>query len=198
MQQIRTFIAIELPEEIKGRLSHLIEELKPGKEQAVKWVNPDSLHLTLKFLGNVSIAKVPEITGAIERVTAGMKPCQLGLEELGAFPNAKSPQVVWVGISGEVAHLIDLQKRIDQALVPLGFPPETKAFSPHLTLGRVRDKASPNERIHLGKALQSHKVKNGPAFTVDKVAFLKSTLTSSGPIYNRLGLFDLTEIGGKC
>ena len=186
MEQIRAFIAIELPDELKTNLSQLLDRLRPGQERAVKWVNPDSIHLTLKFLGNIPAEKVADVTQAISGVTARAKPCTLELQDLGAFPNLRSPRVIWVGIGGSVTAIVNLQRKIDQTLIPLGFPAETREFSPHLTLGRVRDKATPQERGYLGKAISSLKVESSSTFVVDKVNLMRSTLTSSGAIYDCL------------
>ncbi|MBM3132253.1 MAG: RNA 2',3'-cyclic phosphodiesterase, partial [Chloroflexi bacterium] len=134
MEEVRAFIAVELPAELKSELSRLIAKLRPGHERSVKWVDPEGIHLTLKFLGNVSTEKIVDITQAIESASTNVRPFSLEMDGLGAFPNLKLPRVAWVGVSGDIRIVTGLQKKIDESLVPLGFSPEAKAFSPHLTL----------------------------------------------------------------
>src|SRR3989304_906792 len=101
MEQIRSFIAIELPDELKLALGQLEIQLKAGKPSSVKWVDPHSIHLTLKFLGNIALDRTGEITRAMEEATQGIPPFHLAVKELGVFPNLRRVQVAWVGISGE-------------------------------------------------------------------------------------------------
>lgn len=186
MKEIRAFIAIELPDEIKHDLSNVLTRLKPGREKSVKWVDSNSIHLTLKFLGNISESKVVDITQTITQASSKIFPFDLEIKGLGAFPNLKSPRVVWVGIGGDIPSVSNLQRLIDQSLVPLGFSPEKRVFSPHLTLGRVRDKTNLKEKAELGKAVESTTVQKSPSFSVDKFSLMQSTLTSSGAIYNKI------------
>ena len=191
MEQIRAFIAIELSEELKASLARLQGLIKQGSESYVKWVDPQGVHLTLKFLGNISVDKVSEISKAIAEVASSAAPFRLELTEFGAFPNLKAPRVAWVGLGGDLESLLRLQRGIDQALIPLGFPAEARAFSPHLTLGRVRDQAAPPERRKLGQRIASLKVQGQPSLYVDKVSLMRSQLTSKGAIYSRLSAAEL-------
>ncbi len=191
MGEIRAFIAIELPDDVKANLSILLNKLKPRQERAVKWVDPESIHLTLKFLGNVPESKTVDITQSITNATQGIEPFTLALQGLGAFPNLRSPRVAWVGVGGDVEAVTRIHRQIDQAMVPLGFPPEKRSFSPHLTLGRVRDKATHKERADLGKAIEWIKVKNPSPFSVDHVSLMQSTLTRDGAIYDQIAIIAL-------
>lgn len=191
MEQIRAFIAIELSEELKASLARLQELIKLGSESYVKWVDPQGMHLTLKFLGNISVDKVSAISEAIAEVARSVAPFRLELTEFGAFPNTKAPRVAWVGLGGDLESLLRLQRGIDQALIPLGFPPEARAFSPHLTLGRVRDQATPQERRRLGERMASLEVQGQPSLYVDRVSLMRSQLTSKGAIYSRLSAAEL-------
>ena len=105
MEQIRSFIAIELPDELRRKLGQLETQLKSGKQPGVRWVNPESIHLTLKFLGNIGIDRTGEITRAMEEAAQVVAPFHLEIKDLGVFPNLKRVQVVWVGVSGEVDKL---------------------------------------------------------------------------------------------
>jgi 2'-5' RNA ligase len=152
----------------------------------VKWVDPDSIHLTLKFLGNIAAGTIPELTKAISEAARGIAPFRLELGELGVFPNLRAPRVVWIGLGGAIATLSVIQENIESALIPLGFSPERRAFSPHLTLGRVRERASPEERRRLGEAVSSLKLGAKLSFTVDSLSLMRSRLTREGAVYSCL------------
>lgn len=194
MGEIRSFIAIELPNDVKSSLAILLNNLKPGNESSVKWVAPGSIHLTLKFLGNIPENKVIDITQAIEKSIKGISSFTLALHQLGGFPNLRSPRVVWVGISGDIEVVTRLQKNIDRAMIPLGFQGEKRGFSPHLTLGRVRDKVTSKEKLELRTRIESQGVKNPSPFSVNEISLMKSTLARSGAIYDRLVTIPLDRI----
>ncbi len=186
MEQVRSFIAIELPDELKVWLTQLQAQLKLGKQPSVKWVDPNSIHLTLKFLGNVPVDRIGDITGAMEKAVQGISPFHLEVKDLGVFPNLRRVQVVWVGISGQVERLCQLQQRIESELVPLGFAPESRRFTPHLTLARLRDRASPDERQRFGQLIANTRFETAFTFEVDAVSLMRSQLTREGAIYSRL------------
>lgn len=191
-EQVRSFIAIDLPPAAKACLHDLERELKKGKHSAIKWVSPESIHLTLKFLGNVDADRIDAIVEAMRQATVGMASFHLELGELGAFPNFGRPRVAWVGLRGQLDRLIALQKRLDSLLTPLGFPPEERPFSPHLTLSRVRDDISFADRQGFGQLLQNTKFEGGCGFEVESVDFMRSQLTPAGAIYTRLDSAPLT------
>lgn len=194
MEKIRAFIAIELSHTIKASLSSLIAKLRSKEHHSakyVKWVDPKGIHLTLKFLGNVAPDQVPRIIDAITPSAQSLSPLKLQLGKLGVFPNLQRPRVIWVAVTGEVEPLITLQQDIDQALAPLGFPPEGRSFSPHLTLGRLREQASPMERSNIGSLISATEFEGGPTLEVDQIYLMRSTLTPSGAIYNRLSSIEL-------
>ncbi len=191
MEQIRSFIAIELPGEVKAALSRLEDELKSRRQPSVKWVDPGSLHLTLKFLGNISAGLVTEITGAIEAAARGIPPFRLEIKGLGAFPNLKGVRVVWVGVSGEIDRLNQFQQRIESTVSPLGFPTEPRPFSAHLTIARLREPASFGDRQAFGELLTATSFEQTYSFNVGSVNLMKSQLTRQGPIYSRLSSVNL-------
>ena len=186
MEQVRSFIAIELPEEVKKSLRELQAQLKTGSQAPVKWVEPNNIHLTLKFLGNVAADRIEEISAAMTEAVRGISPFSLKVSELGVFPNTRRVQVVWVGLGGEVDKLSSLQQRIESNLEKLGFPPENRRFTPHLTLARIRDRATPPEREGLGKTISETELDTTQSFSVDSVKLIKSQLTREGPIYTCL------------
>ncbi len=193
MERIRSFIAIELPSEIKAGLTSLEERLKVGQHPFVKWVDPEGIHLTLKFLGNIAPTTVPDIVEAIARIAQPASPFHLQIGGLGVFPGWQRPQVVWVGVGGEVQKLATLQRGMEAALAPLGFPPESRSFSPHLTLGRLRERASPGDRRSFAQWAQSVRFEASLSFEVYALSLMKSQLTPSGAIYSRLAS---VELGG--
>jgi len=186
MEQVRSFIAIELPDELKAGLAQLEAQLKLDKPSAVKWVDPSGIHLTLKFLGNIAVDRISAITRAMEEATRELSPFQLKVTGLGVFPNLKRVQVAWVGIGGEVDKLGQLQQRIESNLVPLGFTAESRPFTPHLTLARLRDRASPDERQRFGQLIASTKFEAVYTIKVDSLNLMRSQLTREGAIYSRL------------
>ena len=192
MEQIRSFIAIELPKELKQRLAQLETQLKVDRQPWVKWVKPDSIHLTLKFLGNIAVDTTAVITRAIEASVRGIKPFHLKVKELGVFPNLKRVQVAWVGISGDTDKLTRLQKHLESNLSPLGFSAESRSFTPHLTLARLNERASPDERQAFGQLIASTRFENGD-IKVDAISLMKSQLTRAGAIYTRISLVSLEQ-----
>ena len=191
MEQVRCFIAISLPDEVKAGLKALQAELESGRQTSVKWVDPYSIHLTLKFLGDVDAAKTAPITAAIEEATQEIAPFSLKVEGVGAFPNLKRVQVVWVGVGGEVDKLAHLQQRLESSLAGLGFAPENRRFTPHLTLARVRDRASLDEREGLGELIAGTKFEAAHSFPVAAVSLMRSQLTREGAIYSRISTAEL-------
>lgn len=185
-EQMRSFIAIELPQNVKNGLAQLRSELERAEHPFVKWVNPESIHLTLKFLGNVPFKQVAEITKAIETASKGIPPFHLEISGLGEFPNLKQPRVLWVGIKGEIDKLVSWQQNIDLALASLGFAKEERPFVPHLTLARIRQGASPKERKSFGELVMSTSFEISYPFDVEAVSLMRSQLTLAGAIYTRL------------
>jgi len=193
MEQVRSFIAIELPNELKLGLSQLEAQLKSGKQSGVKWVNPYSIHLTLKFLGSIAVDKISQITKAMSEAVQGISPFHLEVKELGAFPNLRRVQVVWVGISGEVDRLGQLQQRIESNLACLGFAPESRPFTPHLTLARLRNQASLDERQRLGELIAGTRFEVAYTIKVDTISLIRSQLTREGAIYSRISAVGLNK-----
>lgn len=186
MEQVRSFIAIELPDELKRGLTQLQARLKLDKQPGVKWVEPYSIHLTLKFLGSVPIDGIGDITGAIEEAAQGIPPFHLEVKNLGVFPNLRRAQVAWVGISGQLDKLGQLQQGIESNLARLGFAPESRPFTPHLTLARLRQQVSQEERQRFGQLIIGTKFEIVYAIEVDTISLMRSQLTREGAIYTRI------------
>ena len=189
--QIRSFIAIELPEEAKQGLARLRRGLERDGHGFVKWVDPQGIHLTLKFLGNIPAKRVTEITDAIKKATGGISPFHLEISGLGAFPSLKQPRVFWVGISGELDKLSALQLDIDSTLAALGFAREERPFVAHLTLARIREGASPAERRDFGELVDSTTFQDKYPVEVAAVRLMRSQLMPAGAIYTCLSVVGL-------
>ncbi len=194
MEQIRSFIAIELPGELKLELDQLEARLKTGKQSWVKWVDPNSIHLTLKFLGNIAVDKTDEITKAMEEAAQGIPPFHLEVKDLGVFPNLKRLQVVWVGLGGKVDKLGQLQQRIESNLAQLGFASESRPFTAHLTLARLRNQASLDERQRFGQLIASTGFETANGINVNAISLMRSQLTREGAIYNRISSVKLRKL----
>ncbi|MEW6034102.1 MAG: RNA 2',3'-cyclic phosphodiesterase [Chloroflexota bacterium] len=191
MELVRAFVAIELPQEVKTLLTEIQSGLRRAGKTFVRWVSPEGVHLTLKFLGDTPADMIPKATGALEEAASGLAPFRLETAGLGVFPNPRQTRVLWIGLKGETQPLLHLQEQIETAFAPLGFLREARAFTPHLTLARLRDNATPPERQEFGEAAMCYNAAPPRAFLVDGVSLMRSTLTPSGAIYTRLALVPL-------
>lgn len=178
---MRTFIAIELEEEIKKSLSEVYAELKKSDED-IKWVNPQNIHLTLKFLGEVPEQKIPRIAQLLKELAGATKPFTIEIKNIGGFPNLKSPRVIWANLEKGKEELTQLALTIEDALVSLKFPKENRVFSTHFTLGRVR-----YIKDRQGFQRKVEQIQFPPlSQEVKSIILFKSTLTPKGPIYEKL------------
>jgi len=184
---IRSFIALELEQEIIEKLRGVEEKLKSARAE-VKWLNPSSIHLTLKFLGGVDEEMIGKIAGKAERIARKYEPFNLSVEGIGTFPPGKSPRVVWVGVKGDTNSLSQLQEQIEQEISSLGFEREARGFTPHLTLGRVKSPGGKEELLQ--KVEEDKGVKLG-GFTVKSFYLFKSDLRPQGAVYTKLKTFVL-------
>lgn len=183
---MRTFVAIKLPDEIKELLKSVQTTLDRGF-RGVSWTRPESIHLTLKFLGEIDDRKVGEATAALEGAAKGIGPFSLELEGVGSFPNARNPRVVWAGIKTS-PELIVLQQAIEKNLQAIGFEAEERPFTPHLTLCRIK---TPDDGRALGRLIAETKPQASMAFEVSSFAFMKSVLKPTGAIYTPIQEFAL-------
>ena len=185
-ERVRSFVAIELPAEARQCIGTLVADLREAEVRGLRPVNPEAVHLTLKFLGDVPASQVDAVSAALEGAAAAAHPFDLDLRGLGAFPDLRRPRVLWVGVGGDLEALQRLYEALEEALAPLGFPPEGRAFTPHLTLARLRDGTSPQERARAAAHLTSLEWEEGAAVPVGGVSLMRSTLRSGGAVYSRL------------
>ena len=189
MAGIRSFVAIELPDEARTALDDLQGELKAQTPpKAVRWTRPTSIHLTLQFLGDVAPGVVEAIADALRGVCAEHAPFTFELKNLGVFPNPNRPRVVWVGVAQPSGALIALQKGVTQALVPLGFEPEKRPYTPHLTIGRADRRAGRRELAEVGELITRSEVGTLCQVYVEHVTLMKSDLQPGGAVYTPLAV----------
>lgn len=184
---MRTFIAIEIPDRIKQEMAKVQERLRQAGVEA-GWTRPEGIHLTLKFLGEVRESRVKEIMSALETAASGTGIFRLEVAGAGAFPNAKNPRVVWLGVEGELDQLSGLQAAVEKAMSGLGFDRDERGFTPHLTVGRVKLIRS---REQWAAALDEVKNIRISGFDVTGVSLMKSELRRGGAVYTEIGRLDL-------
>ena len=197
MPAIRCFIAIQLAEEMRQELGRFQDVLRLSSSLPVTWVDPNAIHLTLKFLGDTPVERIDAIQQGLTKATADVAPFQMRLGRYGAFPNMVRPRVLWIGVEGATAQLSDLHLRVERQVSPLGFPTEERAFRPHLTLGRVRMERAAGlpdgQRVVVAQEVLPLRQR------VDNVSLMKSQLTPGGAVHTRLGLFQFqaAELDGE-
>jgi len=177
-------VAILLGDAVRERLAAAVERLRPLARD-VAWVGRDNFHVTLKFLGGVEAARLDAIAAALADAARAAGPFDLGVGDLGAFPSRTRPRVLWAGIDDGAAATATLASHVDRVLAPLGFPPEGRVFSAHVTLGRVR---SPRPNPCLAEAL------SGGEFgrqRVDRLSLMRSELSQGGARYSELAVAPL-------
>ena len=181
MSGVRSFVAVELPASFRQEIGGLQGRIAMD---GLRLVRPDLVHITLKFLGDVPEKDLNAVAAALSEVKAEPFPVQV--KGIGAFPG-KSVRVLWLGLQGDFSRLF---LGIENALEPLGFPPEARGFSPHITLGRV---GRPNIEIirQIQARMKDLSALDLGGFTVDRFYLKKSTLTRGGPIYEDLAGFSL-------
>lgn len=188
---LRLFVAIELPPECHRELGDAQERLRAALGSAVRWAEPESIHLTLKFLGTLPPVRLPSVQRAIGEACEGCQPFRLTLDGLGTFPSLSAPRVLWVGIFGDADALAGLQHRIERCLARRGLPAERRRFSPHLTLGRVREGLAAAETRRVGPAVLEAAPPAPAEIPVEAVSLIQSHLHPRGTRYTRLGSWPL-------
>ncbi len=181
---MRMFTGISLPLEVREEIDALVVRMS-ALFKGIKWVEVDNLHITLRFLGEVEKERVPDLREGLKSAAVGKKPFLISLATLGAFPSLRYPRVYWIGVDEGKEMVRSLHDDISDELKKVGFDPEGKKFHPHVTIGRVRKRASENrllpERTHIG------------AFTAKDFCLFKSTITKKGPIYDIIEKIEFKE-----
>ncbi|MGE0268691.1 MAG: RNA 2',3'-cyclic phosphodiesterase [Candidatus Omnitrophota bacterium] len=185
----RTFIAFEIDPVNQKYLANLKDRLNWGNA-SIKWVKADNIHLTLKFLGDLSQSQIDLIKGTFPKLFTDFNPVAAEINRLGAFPNSKHPKVLWAGLTGKIEAISVIVARLEQELELLGFPKEQKKFSSHITIGRVRFE---NKSKKIGETLQSFCFTPPLRQNLNIITLYESTLTPQGPIYVPLVKTELAD-----
>lgn len=182
---LRLFVAIELPREVRAALKDLEQELqqRPGLS-ALRWVRLEGIHITLKFLGERPADHRPPIDTAVQRAVEGIPPFDLRLGRLGTF-GGSAPRVLWVDVEGDIETLKRLQSQVERELRPLGFPTEKRDYSPHLTLARIQPERSRSVAQPLQAAI-AQTAAPAAVIPVREIVLMKSDLRPTGAVYTRL------------
>ncbi|HEX4131748.1 MAG TPA: RNA 2',3'-cyclic phosphodiesterase [Pirellulales bacterium] len=186
---VRTFVAVEMSPEVMARAGELTRVLARA-EAPVKWVEPRHMHLTLKFLGEIDILEVPDVCNAVAAAVEPLPPFEFMAVGSGAFPDARRPRTVWLGVGAGNDGLITLHDAIEDALRALGFRSEQRRFHPHLTLGRVRGN-DPAGIGRLAAAIDQQREFAGGVSDVAEVVVMSSTLGREGPTHEPLSHAEL-------
>ena len=186
MNQIRTFIALDFPLSILDSIEQQTHRLRQTLgEEVVRWVPTHNLHLTLKFLGNVPVSHLEFIKQMLAQVAESTPQFDMQIGGIGSFPNSNRPRVLWVGIHAP-ATLATLQKAIEDGTSRLGYEKDERSFSPHLTLGRVRQGIDAKEPQKISNAISSIQLGKIGTARVDSVHLYQSDLNSAGSVYTKL------------
>ena len=191
-RSLRLFVAIQLPAQVRGALQRAVDALKQaGAGGALRWVRPEGIHLTLKFLGATPAPAIPAINTALRVAVRETPPLRLQPEGVGSFGGRRNLRVVWVGLTGDTEGIVALARRVDAALERLHIPPETRGLNPHLTLARVREGTPPDEHARIHELLAAAEAPSFPAFDVTEVSLMQSKLQRGGAVYQQLASFSL-------
>ena len=184
-ETIRSFLAIELDEELVPKILDVQKEFKKTNAN-IKYVPSENMHFTLKFFGNIDMDMVEDIASAVEKIIKNYSSFDLNIKKCGCFPNKNVIKVLWLGLE-EGSPIANLQKDLDKEFKKLGFKKE-KNFISHLTIGRVK---SPKNKKEIRNTIEKLEDIEIGQFTVSRICLKKSTLTSQGPIYENIKVFEL-------
>lgn len=190
---LRLFVALDPSEPVRRRIAAMQSDLRRAAGRhadEVRWVAPENVHLTLQFLGAVPEERLDDLRGALAAAAGAARPLSLEVKGAGGFPSARRPRVLWLGLGGEVEALAALAADLGRRLAPLGFPPEDRPLSPHLTLGRAREgRGAPG----LGGALAQVAGMEAAPWRADAILLYRSQLSPSGARYEALDRFPLGQ-----
>lgn len=189
---MRTFIAIPFNQELIQKMDEIRKQLKTGIKTGVTWADPSKTHLTLKFLGEIEVNQVVQINKLLATISRDSSTFEIYCNGIGCFPNFLQPRVIWIGIKQE-QKLFSLQTLIENACYSAGFPKEEKKFSPHFTLGRVRENLPSSDLEFLQGMADKEQERYPVSLTVDEVILYRSQLFKTGPVYSQISTFRLQK-----
>ncbi len=188
-ERLRLFIACELPAEVREALAGVQRDLRAAGAEGLRWVRPEGIHVTLKFLGETDAGRLPAIRSALAAVVPDPLAITLQLSGVGSFGGRSRLRVVWVGLDGDLPALSLLAGSVEEAMARLGFESERRPFAPHLTLARVREDVPPPARVRLADLLAAYRPPPLPSFTADHVSLMQSRIGPGGAVYTALATF---------
>lgn len=186
-------MAIELPSDVTNALARLAGSLRKSNIRGLRPVRPEGIHLTLKFLGDVSEDRLALVSEKLVFVCSQHEPFCLRLADTGVFPNMRSPRVLWIGIEGDLDRLRTFHQHLNASLSELGFGRERREFSPHLTVARIRDGTPAEDRLRAAELLQSSWSPSRLSIKAQASSLMRSILLPDGAKYHRLALASLGE-----
>lgn len=188
---IRAFVAIALPTHVLDHIQQVQQKFRTRlRDGSVRWLRPDQIHLTLRFLGNVPADQLEELKNNLERVCGPVGPFSLRAEGAGSFPDVNRPRILWVGLTGDVEALRGLEARLAPAVAAFGDHAEDRDFSPHLTVGRVRT-SDPGEVRRIGDLVEAARAGQSGEWRVEEVKLMRSDVSAAGAAYHRLAAVPL-------
>jgi 2'-5' RNA ligase len=187
MRAIRAFVAVLIDDDLRNNISRVQNEVRKLAPD-VKWVAPENLHVTLKFLGNVTEEALPKVFAAVEKAAQSIPAFDLSVTGLGAFPSPQRARVVWVGIEKGRDELIELAEAVESELVSAGFEREEKAFKAHITIGRAR---MDRPLKGLAEGFARIDASNLGSMRVSDIAVMQSDLKPGGPVYSAMKIVPL-------
>jgi 2'-5' RNA ligase len=180
---IRSFLAFELPDEIKTIVTRVSGEIRKSSLE-VRWVRPEFIHLTVVFMGDIESEQIAPMGESVRAVCSQHSPFTISLKPMGCFPNPRNPRVVWLGIDGDLERMSRFRDDLQHALSPFGIKEEERAFRPHLTLGRLK---KPGRRqTDLDQLLAKYKELSSPARTLSELVLFRSDLKPGGAVYTKM------------
>ena len=191
-KELRLFVAIPLSREVRRALSEVQSQLRSRLGEGPRWVRPDGSHLTIKFLGNTPHDKIEQVKEAISSACRGKPPFTISTAQLGSFGSPRRPTIIWLGLGGDMAPLRDLHEQLEDRLATIGWPKETRRFSPHLTLARMPQRISPQVSSRLPAALSEVKVP-ATSMPVRQINLIRSILQPDGAQYSDIATFPLSD-----
>ena len=189
--KIRSFISLPISEQARGILRKTINEIDGVIQNKIRWVRPEGIHLTLKFMGDIKTDKIDALLLLLPEIATEVTPFELTLSELGCFPNNRRPRVLWAGVKGDLSILQNLHLAVDNVVEQVGLPRERRGFSPHLTLGRVRRNISEREVDQIGQIIGSTSLPNTPSWTNQTIDLMRTELDPGGSRHYLVGSFPM-------
>lgn len=183
-ETVRAFVSISIPDDLKQGIGSLLERLKRADLFSIRWVKADTVHVTLKFLGDVETGRLEPILKSLKGALAGVEPFSMQVRGMGVFPNPSFPRVIWLGLTDNLDRMRDLVGRVNRALQEFGFERDEQGFQPHLTLGRVKSLVQKGTLI---RKIQEFKDLEIGSLMVDRIFLMKSDLNPGGASHTPLG-----------